>query len=44
MLRSNLCDYSDACIVAKGRITVDNTADVNKTNKKLRIMLHLDDA
>ena len=26
MLRSSLCDYSDAYILVKGSITVDNTA------------------
>ena len=26
MLRSGLCDYSDACISAKGTRTVGNTA------------------
>ena len=26
MLRSSLCDYSDACILVKGNITVDNAA------------------
>ena len=35
MVRSDLCDYSDAYIVAKGRITVrDNNAN-NRENKKL---------
>ena len=38
MLRSNLCDYSDAHILVKGIITVSNTPDaaaaVNNTNKK----------
>ena len=31
LLRSDLCDYSDACIVAKGEITVegDNNAKKN---------------
>ena len=34
MLRSNLCDYSDAYIVVKGNITVNNTAaeDAAATN------------
>ena len=27
MLRSSLCDYSDAYILVKGNITVNNTAD-----------------
>ena len=43
MIRSHLCDYSDAHIYAKGTIAVPNTAaaaaPVNNTNKK--VMLHL---
>ena len=39
MLKSNLCDYSDAYILVKGTITVNNTAaadlDANDTNKKV---------
>ena len=39
MLRSSFCDYSDAYILAKGTITVVNTAaadaDTNNTNKKV---------
>ena len=35
MLRSDLCDYSDAYIVVKGRISVRGTNDANKRNKKL---------
>ena len=39
MLRSSLCDYSDAYILVKGTITVNNTAaadaDANNTNKKV---------
>ena len=38
MLKSSLCDYSDACIIVKGNITVNNTAtdaDANNTNKKV---------
>ena len=39
MIRSNLCDYSDAYILAKGTITVPNMkavgAAVNNTNKKV---------
>ena len=39
MLRSCLCDCSDAYILAKGNITVNNTADdgaaANSTNKKV---------
>ena len=38
MLRSILCDYSDAYVLVKGNITVNNTAAegaaVNNTNKK----------
>ena len=36
MLRSSLCDYSDAYVLVKGNITVNNTAaaaaDANNTN------------
>ena len=39
MLRSSLCDYSDAYMFVKGSITVSNTAAdgaaVNNTNKKV---------
>ena len=35
MLKSSLCDYSDAYILVKGTITVNNTADANNTNKKV---------
>ena len=39
MLRSSLCDYSDAYILVKGNITVNNTVDdgaaANNTNKKV---------
>ena len=39
MLRSSLCDYSDAYILVKGIITVNNTAAdgaaANNTNKKV---------
>ena len=47
MLRSSLCDYSDAYVLVKGNISVSNTAaDVagaNNTNKKviLKLVLHL---
>ena len=38
MLKSSLCDYSDAYILVKGTITVNNTAaadtNANNTNKK----------
>ena len=44
MLRSSLCDYSDAYILVKGNITVNNTAvgaaAANNTNKKV-IVHHL---
>ena len=35
ILRSNLCDYSDAYIVVKGKITVEGTNNANTRNKKL---------
>ena len=39
MLKSSLCDYSDAYILFKGTITVNNTAaadaDANNNNKKV---------
>ena len=39
MIRSSLCDYSDAYIIVKGTITVSNTtsagAAVNNDNKKV---------
>ena len=39
MLRSTLCDYSDANILVQGNISVNNTAaadaDANNTNKKV---------
>ena len=38
MLKSSICDYSDAYILVKGTITVNNTAaadaDANNTKKK----------
>ena len=41
MLRSSLCDYSEAYILVKGNKTVKNTASVgtaaNNTNKKSNI-------
>ena len=41
MIKSSLCDYSDACILVKGNITVNNivAADTNSNNAK--IVLHL---
>ena len=35
MLRSNLCGYSDAYFVVKGRITVEGDNDTITRNKKL---------
>ena len=39
MIRSHLCNYSDAYILVKGTITVSNTAaagaSVNNTNKNV---------
>ena len=39
MLKSSLCDYSDAYILVTGTITVNNTAaadaDANNINKKV---------
>ena len=35
MLRSDLCDYSEAYIVVKRRISVTGTNDANRRNKKL---------
>ena len=41
MLKSSLCDYSDACILVKGTITVNNTAatgaNANNDDKKVII-------
>ena len=37
MLRSGLCDYSDAYIVVKVRITVEGNTLNNRANKKLAI-------
>ena len=41
MLRSSLCDYSDAYILVKGNITINNTAaadaNANNTDKKNNI-------
>ena len=46
MLRSDLCGYSDAYIVVKGRIIVTVANNAKGRNKKiiLRIMLHLEHA
>ena len=39
MLKSSLCDYSDAYILVKANITINNTAaadaDASNTNKKV---------
>ena len=35
MLRSDLCDYSNACIFVKRRVTVEGANDASKRNKKL---------
>ena len=35
MLRSDLCDFSDAYIVVKGDITLEGDNDANKRNKNL---------
>ena len=39
VLRSGLCDYTDAYIVVKGKITVANPNN-NAYDKKLKIMHH----
>ena len=43
MLRSDLCDYSDAYIVVTGIIIANGTVEANKINKKLtfKTMFHL---
>ena len=35
MLRSDLCDFSDAYIVVKGTITAEGDNNANKRNKNL---------
>ena len=35
LLRSDLCDYSDAYIVVKGRVSVNCTNDAIRINRKL---------
>ena len=35
MLRSDLCDYNDAYVVVKGRITFEGDNDAKTRNKKL---------
>ena len=37
MLRSDLCDYSDAYVRVKGKITVTNPNDNTNFNKKLTL-------
>ena len=37
MLRSNLCDYTDAYITVKGRISVEGINPVNRRNKRLTL-------
>ena len=37
MLRSSLCDYSDAYILVKGNITINNTAVAAAAAKKILI-------
>ena len=43
MLQSDLCGYSDTCIVVKGTITVEGANDgyEHNGNLVLKIMLHL---
>ena len=42
MLRSTLCDFSDANILVKGNITVNNTAaaDANAYNTNKKVIVH----
>ena len=35
MLRSDLCDYSDAYIVVKGIISVNGNTNANRINRSL---------
>ena len=37
MLRSDLCDFSDAYILVKGDITLEGNNDANKRNKNLTV-------
>ena len=45
MIRSNICNYSDAYIHVKGPITIPNTGvqstNGNNVNKKLKIVFQL---
>ena len=40
MLRSDLCDYSDAYIVVKGRISVTCINNTNKRDEKLTFKIN----
>ena len=35
MLRPDLCDFSDACIIVEGDITLEGANDANRRNKNL---------
>ena len=37
MLKQDLCDCRDACIVVKGRITVEGDNDATARNKKTNL-------
>ena len=42
MLRSSLCDYSDAYILVKGNIWVNNTGiAATRTNRNEKVVHHL---
>ena len=41
MIRSNLCNYSDAYVHVKGPITGAPSANGNNVNKKLKIVFQL---
>ena len=36
MLRSNLCDYADSCILAKGTITITGAGDMLLQDKQMK--------
>ena len=40
MLRSDLCDFSDAYIVVEGTITLEGDSNANKKNLHLKKMHH----
>ena len=40
MLRSDLCHFNDAYIVAKGDITLESNNDANKRNKNPYCLMH----